>query len=340
MPRLFNSRILMGKYQITSKVNKANLSYDVDEKDATTCAQLGFSVVFPGMSKVGADIGGLMDVGVPNPDSGAGALQINVVAVAGTFTRTTGSFLVDGFAIGQTIVTSGFVDPGNNTTKVISTVTATVITVTNVAGLVNETGNNNERVIGDLMAYMESIIAANLGSETNMPITLAPAASRAVGYAEGDPACFWRALIMGGAPIEGSIGDLHSFSLKVPRAAARLVSGRQMLPLTALSGATGNGSSIQLGAVSATQKVYAALHVFGVTGAPSGIVVKVRSDADNAWPAGATDRLTSASFTAPTSEWLELAGPITDTYWRVEYTITGGTAPTFTAAVAVGIGPA
>jgi hypothetical protein len=72
------------------------------------------------------------------------ATQINVVATAGTFTRLTGSFLTDGFAPGMTITGSGFANSGNNVTKVISTVTATVITVTSNAGLVNETGSGDE----------------------------------------------------------------------------------------------------------------------------------------------------------------------------------------------------
>ncbi len=83
-----------------------------------------------------------------SPDSGAGALTINVVAASGTFTRTTGSFLTDGFTIGMTVVTSGFTNAGNNATKIISSLTATVLTVTSITGLVNETGNNNERVQG------------------------------------------------------------------------------------------------------------------------------------------------------------------------------------------------
>lgn len=74
------------------------------------------------------------------------AIQINVVAAAGTFTRLSGSFLTDGFRTGMTIVTSGFTNGGNNTTKTISSVTATVITVTSITGLVNETGGGDERI--------------------------------------------------------------------------------------------------------------------------------------------------------------------------------------------------
>lgn len=79
------------------------------------------------------------------PDTGAGALTINLAASAGTFTRTTGDYLTDGFRAGNTITTSGFTG-GNNALKVIATVTASVITVTDNSGLADETGNNNERV--------------------------------------------------------------------------------------------------------------------------------------------------------------------------------------------------
>lgn len=81
------------------------------------------------------------------PDTGSAALTINVVAASKTFTRTTGSYLTDGFTVGMTVVTSGFTNGGNNTTKVIASVTATVLTVTDATGLVDETGNNNERII-------------------------------------------------------------------------------------------------------------------------------------------------------------------------------------------------
>ena len=81
----------------------------------------------------------------PLIDSGAAALTINVVAAAGTFTRTTGNFHTDGFALGQTVTFSGFTNTGNNATKVITALTTTVMTVS-TTGLVNESGNNNERV--------------------------------------------------------------------------------------------------------------------------------------------------------------------------------------------------
>lgn len=79
------------------------------------------------------------------PDTGAAALTINVNAPAGTFTRTTGDYLTDGLRAGNTITTSGF-GGGNDVVKVIASVTATVITVTDNSGLTTAGGNNDERV--------------------------------------------------------------------------------------------------------------------------------------------------------------------------------------------------
>lgn len=88
-----------------------------------------------------------------NVDSGAGALTINVVAASRTFTRTTGSYVTDGFKVGQNVTFSGFTNGGNNVEKIIEAVNATVITVTTATGLVNETGNNDERAIASAQVY-------------------------------------------------------------------------------------------------------------------------------------------------------------------------------------------
>lgn len=64
--------------------------------------------------------------------------SIAVAASGKTFTRTAGSFLTDGFAVGQGITTSGFTAPGDNGTFVISAVTELVITCATATGLVDE----------------------------------------------------------------------------------------------------------------------------------------------------------------------------------------------------------
>ena len=80
-----------------------------------------------------------------NGDTGATTLNVNA---SFQFTRGSGSFLDDGFLPGANIVTTGFTTPGNNSTKIISTVVAQTITVTDTTGLVQETGSGDERLRG------------------------------------------------------------------------------------------------------------------------------------------------------------------------------------------------
>jgi len=87
---------------------------------------------------------------VVSGDVDSGLITCNVNAVAGTYTRTAGNFLTDLFKPNQNFISSGFANAGNNTNKIISTVTATVITVTDNTGLVNESGDADERIRGYL----------------------------------------------------------------------------------------------------------------------------------------------------------------------------------------------
>lgn len=80
-----------------------------------------------------------------------GAATIDVVAAAGTLTRSAGDFLADRFKPGQTISISGYANGGNNVSKVIDTVTALVITVTDNTGLVDEAGDGDETITADVV---------------------------------------------------------------------------------------------------------------------------------------------------------------------------------------------
>jgi hypothetical protein len=65
---------------------------------------------------------------------------ITVAAAGKTFSRAAGSFLTDGYVVGQQIITSGFTTPGNNGSFIISAVTALVVTCSTAAGLADESG--------------------------------------------------------------------------------------------------------------------------------------------------------------------------------------------------------
>lgn len=106
--------------------------------------------------------------------------------------------------------------------------------------------------------------------------------------------------------------------------------GSLLLPKAART-AGSSGTGAQLGAVSATQRVYGSLHVLSVTG--GNVVATVVSD-DNAGFTSPTTRITFATATAAGGQTVSAAGAIADDYWRVTWTQTATTA---TFAVLVGI---
>jgi hypothetical protein len=110
------------------------------------------------------------------------------------------------------------------------------------------------------------------------------------------------------------------------------VEGQIFIAKATQTGTSGNSGVIQLGAVSATERVYVALHVFGVTGGGT-LGVLLASD-DSSGFGSATTRVTMANATTAGAEFKSAAGAIADDYWRVSWTLDQGTA---TFAVVAGI---
>lgn len=154
------------------------------------------------------------------------------------------------------------------------------------------------------------------------------------GNAAANVAYFLKSLTAKFAP-GAKVGDLYAFNANAMASGHQpLVRGRFEHAKAART-ATGSTDGSQLGAVSATQKLYAALHVFTVSGAAPTLDVAIESD-DNSGFTSATSRLSMTQVTAAASELKSVAGAITDDYWRATFTI-GGTTPSFTFALALGI---
>lgn len=170
----------------------------------------------------------------------------------------------------------------------------------------------------------EEALAASLGS-TGQVITVV--ADDAVGSTALFGTAFHGKLSrLGGvgeaAPLSGSFKTSSQYGV---------VEGKLMVAKATQS--LGSTSTVQqLGAVSATQRVYCALHVFEVTGGGT-LTVQLSSD-DNSNFTSATARVAMTAATGPTSQFSSTAGAITDDYWRVGWTLTAGTA---TFAVVAGI---
>jgi len=100
--------------------------------------------------------------------------------------------------------------------------------------------------------------------------------------------------------------------------------------------ATSTGTIMQLGAITAAQTGVFQLQVTAISGTSTPTITVI---VQSAALVGFGSPTTRASFTARTtvgSQTISLAGPVTDAFWRVSYTVTG-TNPSLTTAVVAGI---
>lgn len=133
----------------------------------------------------------------------------------------------------------------------------------------------------------------------------------------------------------GAVGDVAPWTID-DESTWPLVRGVSLeAPGTART-TTGTGTAIQIGAVPAGKFLYAALHVLSIagTGGPT-LAVKVQSDNAVGFPSSA-DQITFTTASAIGGQIARIAGPITDDWFRVSFTITG-VGPSFLFVVSAGI---
>lgn len=130
-------------------------------------------------------------------------------------------------------------------------------------------------------------------------------------------------------PIKGSHGQMLGFSGKFSSR------GNPAVEAMALKDSTGSfytssdvGNKYNLGAVSSTQYLYAGMHVIGYQGTSPTLDMLIQSDTD-ASAGGETTRITFSQVAGATAGRYatRVAGPITDTYWRANWTIGGSSSP-------------
>jgi hypothetical protein len=162
------------------------------------------------------------------------------------------------------------------------------------------------------------------------PMTICPLTG-----AEGELCFFFDAAAAQYNP-GAAVGDMFKFSV-----AGEMSDGsdlaRGIVGVNGTKVATGNGTVFTLGAVGANQKLYAALHVLApVAGVAPTLDVIVQSAVTNF--ATITTRATFSQKNAIGSQSIApLAGPITDTFWRVAWTIGGSGGPSFPFVVVLAI---
>lgn len=150
--------------------------------------------------------------------------------------------------------------------------------------------------------------------------------------AAGDPCYLSRGYINKRAPWMGAVGGAAKTSLTLPYD-TRIIRGSVLQPSTART-TTGTGTAVAMAGPTASQSLWATLHVFAYSGLTN-IVIKVQSD-DNGSFTSATDRITFSTVTGTTSQFTSVAGSFSsETHVRVSWTVTGTGSCTF--AVAAGV---
>ncbi len=137
----------------------------------------------------------------------------------------------------------------------------------------------------------------------------------------------------GGFKVGGDIGTLAPFSAH-GMGNSRIIQGQLLHPASTARTTSSTSTGVQLGALSATQAMYAAVHVCSVSGTLPTLIVKLQSSSTQG--GSYTDRITFTSANTVSSQLSSVAGAVTDTWWRVNWTI-AGTLPSFLFAVAAGI---
>lgn len=133
-----------------------------------------------------------------------------------------------------------------------------------------------------------------------------------------------------------AVGSIAPFSVEGMNSAANGVIPGYVLATKSARGTSSTGTITNIGATSATQRLFAALHVFTASGTLPTLDVTVKSAALVGF-GSPTTRITFAQQTAAAAVWATpVSGAITDAFYRVDWTI-AGTTPSFTFAVVVGI---
>lgn len=120
----------------------------------------------------------------------------------------------------------------------------------------------------------------------------------------------------------GAVGELATFTLNTQASDPPII-GVVGAPSASRTTSGLTGTAVALTGPTATQSLYACLHVTAAAG--TNLVVLVQSD-DNSGFTSATTRITFSTVSAVGAQWLSVAGDLsTETHWRITATIASGT---------------
>ncbi len=145
--------------------------------------------------------------------------------------------------------------------------------------------------------------------------------------------CYFLEFLNGQYSKQADYGEVFKYSLNGSANGAVVAGVLNVWEPALTTNGTGYGDATQLGAVAAGQKMYAAITLALNSGSGT-IDFTVESD-DNSGFTSPTTRITFSTVSGTISTMSSVAGPITDTYWRVKYVVPS--AANWTFAVTLGI---
>jgi hypothetical protein len=153
-------------------------------------------------------------------------------------------------------------------------------------------------------------------------------------------AYFFNSMISEYSPIQNSVGELAGFNAgavatKTTSGNADLVRG-QVGYWTENFTTSANGTAVNLGAATTSQKIGAAVHLFGVPSSTFTFAATIESAASSAASSSQwTARFTFSTFTTKGSTFQSSTGNITDTWWRFTHATVSSSQSTGLSAVGV-----
>lgn len=177
---------------------------------------------------------------------------------------------------------------------------------------------------------LNAILHGRIGAASTV-MTVAP-----LGNAEDDVAHTFQNVNGKYEAVAGQVGALVPWSLDAHAVGVKAV--RSFVAGRGTKSATGNTAAGHqfVGGVPSGKSLFASLHVLAAAGTTPTLDVIVQSD-DNAGFSSATTRLTFSQFTTSVgASWLQVAGPITDDYYRMRWTLGGGS-PQYTIFGVIGV---
>ncbi len=149
-------------------------------------------------------------------------------------------------------------------------------------------------------------------------------------HAAGDSAQFMEGRLGSMKMVTGSVGEVADFEMSLSGDSAE-VDGYVGAALASRTTSGLTGTSLQLGAVPAGKRLWAAQFVTAAAG--TNLATTIQSDNATGFPSQTT-QITFSTVSATGWQFTSVAGPITDDWFRVVSTIASST---FTYAVLIGI---